>query len=72
MSEIIKKTCAFEDCNNEATVLACGRDYSDVRKGTYHPKPNYYCAKHAELVADEGSPEYHDVCPNCGCTFGVN
>ncbi len=25
------------------------------------------CEAHAYQVVDEGSPEYHHTCPNCGC-----
>ncbi len=67
-----KKICAFEGCDKEATTFACGRDRDYYGAGPYHPTPAYYCDKHAVQVADEGSPEYHNNCPACGCLHGVN
>lgn len=59
-------TCAYEDCEKEATDLACGRG----ERG--HPKPKMYCHAHADKVSDEECPEYIVICPNCNCQFGVN
>ena len=58
--------CAFDGCRRVATDIAIGR-YDDG-----HPTVAVYCRKHAEIVADEGAPEYWDTCPNCGCLHGVN
>ncbi len=66
----IAATCAFEGCQEKATHIACGRTGCGL--GPYHPDPACYCKPHANLVMDEGDPEYHDVCPNCGCCFGIN
>ena len=62
--------CAFEDCDQPATVVACGRKRWDKDEG--HPHAACYCRTHANEVVDEGSPEYSADCPNCGCEFGVN
>lgn len=66
--------CAYENCEEEATTLACGRKeypWNKERKRE-HPTVAKYCPIHAYEVADERSPEYHTECPNCGCKFGVN
>lgn len=60
-------TCEYEDCEKPATDLAIGREYLDM-KG--HPNRGRYCQYHAQIVADEGFPEYVCKCPNCGCLFG--
>lgn len=60
--------CNFQHCEQPATHIACGRNVGE----NTHPKPAVYCEEHANDVADEGYPEYHDNCPNCGCFFGVN
>lgn len=54
--------CQFDGCDKPATAIACGRNQ----------KPKKYCDAHAEVVSDEGSPEYSETFPNCGCQFGVN
>lgn len=67
------RKCQYEDCEADAEVIACGREhvhYSRDDKG--HPEPRVYCLTHGRVVCDEGSPEYTDSCPNCGCLFGVN
>jgi hypothetical protein len=56
--------CEWEHCTEKATVIACGR--------TKHNCIGVYCDTHADLVTDEGHPEYAVECPNCGCHFGVN
>jgi hypothetical protein len=65
--------CEFEvdgiRCSEQAVQMACGKG-GWINNG--HPNPGIYCKVHAELVADEGCPEYTDTCPNCGCMFGVN
>lgn len=66
----ISGTCKYEDCDQPATVVACGRKRYSDEKG--HPTPACYCRTHASVVNDEGNPEYVDTCPNCGCEFGVN
>ena len=61
--------CEHEDCDRPATAIACGRRYGNLPG---HPEPGVYCELHANEVVGEGSPEYVDDCPNCGCGFGVN
>jgi hypothetical protein len=67
----IKGKCAFENCDEDATAVVCGRESYPAGRH-YHPKPACYCDKHAVEVVDEGWPEYDAKCPNCGCLFGVN
>lgn len=67
--DIGERTCQYEGCEAKATHLAVGRACGDAPK---HPVPAYYCREHAYAIADEGHPEYHSVCPNCGCLQGVN
>lgn len=63
--------CQYENCDKDATHIACGRkDYHSGEKG--HPEPAVYCEAHAETVTDENAPEYTETCPNCSCMFGVN
>lgn len=62
--------CQFDECEQPATEIACGRDGCGDRKG--HPEPGVYCKAHADVIANENNPEYWDQCPNCGCRFGVN
>ena len=73
--------CYFEGCDQPAVEMACGRAHGRYvnPSGPYlmkqhpgHPTPAWYCSVHAELVADEDCPEYKEMCPNCGCRFGVN
>ena len=76
--------CAFEGCDQPATEIACGRAHGRyvnpgeghgpylMKQHPGHPTPAWYCSVHAELVADEDCPEYKEMCPNCGCRFGVN
>lgn len=66
----ISGKCAFECCEQPATVVAYGRKRWDGETG--HPQPACYCRPHANIVTGENSPEYTDHCPNCGCEFGVN
>lgn len=65
----IKGTCEYEDCNEPATQIACGR--ISYLSHTGH-NLGCYCEYHSEIVADEDDPEYVVYCPNCGCAFGVN
>lgn len=64
--------CQYEDCELEATEIAAGRDRSYYSKEKGHEGVGHYCSTHAQIVADEGNPEYLETCPNCGCRFGVN
>lgn len=67
--------CQYEDCEQPATVIACGRrawKNDDPDKDEGHPIPGCYCLTHGRLVSDERAPEYTDECPNCGCMFGIN
>lgn len=66
----ISGLCRWEGCEQTATHIACGRKRYDDDGG--HPEPACYCKTHADVVADEGNPEYCDTCPNCDCMFGVN
>lgn len=75
----ITGTCSFEGCTEPATHIAAGKrdHYSDTEHGEVeawkgHEAPACYCEAHATIVADEGSPEFHSDCPNCGCIHGVN
>jgi len=43
--------CAYEDCQEEGTVLTLGRNDE-------HNKPAYYCEYHSDVVVDEQCPEY--------------
>ncbi len=63
--------CHWEDCEEAATHIACGRSHM-WRGEQGHPSPSNYCESHAEQVANEGVPEYKSECPNCSCQFGVN
>lgn len=65
-----KKKCAYKNCTRIGEFLACGRESASVPSP--HLTPDYYCEVHAEVVSDEGFPEYTTHCPNCGCRFGVN
>lgn len=65
----IEGPCRYDGCNEPATQIAVGRAN---RGHPGHPVMAVYCDTHAEVVADEGSPEYREHCPNCGCQFGVN
>lgn len=60
--------CSYEGCRRKATHIACG--YGTTYEGR-HPTAALYCLTHAELVEDEGEPEYHETCPNCECKFGI-
>lgn len=66
----IEGRCQYEDCEEPATYIASGRKRYGEDNG--HPNPGVYCDAHANVVEDEGNPEYRDTCPNCGCRFGVN
>lgn len=68
ITEITGK-CSYERCNEQATHIACGREYFT---DTPHHNTDCYCFLHACMVAKENSPEYTVDCPNCGCAFGVN
>lgn len=66
------KKCSYEGCDQPATDVAEGRNRSYTASPDGHPGVAAYCDAHARLVAEEGSPEYEVVCPNCSCRFGVN
>lgn len=67
----IEGKCQFEGCEQPAEYIACGRkSWTDPEKG--HPTPNVYCRVHADVIEEEGHPEYTNKCPNCGCRHGVN
>lgn len=66
----IEGICAWEGCDDPATHIACGRKL--YRDDGGHPDPACYCETHANMVADEGYPEYETTCPNCQCVYGVN
>lgn len=55
--------CQYEDCTASATEIAANREWKGDTK--------VYCSKHAQIVVDDGCPEYKVSCPNCGCSFGV-
>lgn len=63
--------CEFDGCSEPSTTFARGRARRDFDHPG-HPRVGKYCDAHAEIVADEGHPEYVVYCPNCGCHFGVN
>jgi hypothetical protein len=62
--------CSYEGCEAPATHIAKGRYHDDDKPR--HIEVAVYCGKHADLVAQEGYPEYEAECPNCHCQFGVN
>ena len=55
--------CEADYCQRPATALA----YSCKKKTVLA-----VCEDHADSVCDEGSPEYHVTCNNCGCHIPVN
>ncbi len=65
---VLIPTCEYKDCTEPGTELARGRDYFDEPG---HKEVGFFCEKHAKIVVEEGNPEYHVCCPNCGCEFGV-
>ena len=56
-------TCEYKDCNKEAEMMVYSRRQDKVMNT---------CWEHAQRVVDEGAPEYHETCPNCGCLIPVN
>lgn len=64
--------CQWPGCQEDATHLAaaCQSRYKPIPKDV--PQAGYFCYAHAHKVANDGAPEYHDECPNCGCIHGVN
>ena len=56
----ISGKCAYEGCNEKATVVACGRKLSNdsCYKGHGHPEPACYCSYHGDIVTDEYAPKY--------------
>jgi len=71
MITTIEGRCQYEGCYAPATHIACGRELFGYEQ-TGHPEPGCYCRTHALFVAEEAHPEYTNLCPNCGCTSGVN
>lgn len=68
------RKCAYKGCRRLATTLACGTSAGSRVESSdegRHPTPAWYCAEHAQEVADEGYPEYIVDCPCCGCLLGV-
>ncbi len=55
--------CEYADCDRDATDLAYSRHMQSVMA---------LCQTHRETVMDEGHPEYHDYCANCGCGNPIN
>ncbi len=55
--------CEFKNCKEVATWLVYDRGKEDVLK---------CCNYHADVVLEQDSPEYTEVCPNCECQQGVN
>lgn len=51
-------------CSRRAVAIASGRGSLS--------KPACYCAEHAEIIENDGKPEYVAVCPNCKCSFGIS
>lgn len=64
--------CEYEDCNELAEFLACGRKDRYGGEGGGRPGVGVYCGFHSRYVMEEGMPEYTVGCPNCDCGFGVN
>lgn len=61
--------CQYENCEEPATAIACGRELPIGLVG--HPEPNVYCSKHAREVVEEDAPVIYECCPNCACKFSV-
>tara|TARA_R100001244_G_scaffold92437_1_gene69805 strand:+ start:92 stop:286 length:195 start_codon:yes stop_codon:yes gene_type:complete len=55
--------CEYEDCE---------RDSKEIVYSRMLEKVIICCEGHADVVEDEGHPEYNDQCKNCGCRQGVN
>ncbi len=70
MRQDLKLKCEYEGCSEYADSLAVGR--KGWVDSPAHPGVASYCTPHADMVAEEGSPEYVQDCPNCSCRFGVN
>lgn len=66
----IKGKCQYPDCEQDATTIAAGRE---SWRGSEPELPvGVYCDVHAEVAAEQGSPEYTHTCVNCGCRQGIN
>ncbi len=61
----LSEKCEYEGCRKKAIGFARGRKPEHRNVGSY-------CENHCEVVAEEDSPEYREMCPNCECMFGVN
>jgi hypothetical protein len=60
----IRKTDkCIKGCGKQATELVYSRALGRIVKT---------CYDHYEIVMEEGSPEYYEDCPNCGCHIPVN
>ena len=68
----IKGNCQYEGCDKPAEFIASGKEGGYRRDGEVRHGVGLFCKEHTAIVADEGSPEYIDECPNCHCVFGVN
>jgi hypothetical protein len=55
--------CEVDGCGGMTTSIVYSRSRGSVI---------LCCDAHAYEVADEGHPEYHQTCPNCGCEIPVN
>jgi hypothetical protein len=60
----IKGKCQHEGCELDAVMIAGSNDQQSAL--------GVYCKTHGDLIAKINYPEYTDICPNCGCHFGVN
>lgn len=55
--------CEVFGCSELASWLVFSREKEVVMKACHH---------HEDVISDEGDPEYYHVCPNCGCSTGIN
>jgi len=63
ISPIFNGPCAYDGCDNQADEIVYNRDKDEVQ---------IYCDYHADLILDQGCPEYTQCCPNCGCYIPIN
>lgn len=64
--------CQYDGCQLPATHIARGRNHHAAESAEKRPELGVFCETHANVVSDEGVPEYTVSCPNCDCMFGVN
>lgn len=55
--------CEYRDCEKLADNIVFSRNEDKVL---------LCCDAHADIVQDEGNPEYWDTCMNCGCRNPIN